>query len=645
MEEQKNNLEEQKNNSNVKIIVLVILAIAVIAGGVFAATKFMGSKPKENEEPKSSIPGYYSSDQKYNGGNSREDKNVNINQVSINNSGEDSKISINFSRGSKAAGVDTGKMNSVPEYSIFCLEEPNRIVVKVSSMTFWDYEDTFEGVNADGVVLDMFRPYTSTLNENDTQDVYLFFQLSSDLAYKVTENGDTLEIDVKKVGEQSQDKAWYVISSLYYDWEKMIDKVDLYPTFTSDYTKQILISKPFASESEANNFISQATPVLQSLNVSEALAVREMTKGSLPEYNEASDNTAFTQNHLVKVNNKEMTLPLLMSYGQYLCSTPDGKTMLFARDISFEVQGETRYYVELWTTEISGKATKLNIGEFPSIDKAAFSPDGKKLALLNNTSNYSLEVYDYTTNEIINLGEEGIGNMVANFAWDAQSNVMHVVAGDNNVFQMKTYDFSKEFGNRVNVLSDTPLERDAGFKYSNGQLYYAIQTITDKGYDGTIYKIDGNSGQTSQVGKGIAFEISPDGKFMAVKDITDSSQFGNEDDSMEFGEGGTVYGLKLIDLATGAETRIAENADIGNFVWSTDSTKLYYADNKILESPNEKYYYDLHSFTPADNKNDTIAKMKTDYFVPTRESNTLLVSDFVGEYYATYVMDINNISK
>ena len=37
------------------------------------------------------------------------------------------------------------------------------------------------------------------------------------------ENKDNIEIDVKKASEPGQDKAWYVISSIYYDWEKMIE--------------------------------------------------------------------------------------------------------------------------------------------------------------------------------------------------------------------------------------------------------------------------------------------------------------------------------------------------------------------------------------------------------------------------------------
>lgn len=635
-------MEDKKING--KLIGISAAVVVVIVAVIVVAMNFTSGKKVKNEEPNSSIEGYYSSTQTYSGGNSKEDKNVNVDELIVSNNGDDTSIKVGFSLGSQASGVDVADIGSVPAFSVYGFEAPHRMAVKISSVTFWDYEDAFEGIDTDGMAIDVFRPYTSTLNEGNSQDIYLFIQIKEDFAFKVTEHKDNIEISVKKVGNANTGKAWYVLSGLYYDWEKMIDKVELNPTTTDDFTKQILISKPFATEDEAKKFAQDSAEQLKKLNVSEALNIKEMNVGELPAYDDSTDNSAFTNNAVISVNGQARTLPVLMSYGQYLCSTPDGKTMVFAKDVSFEEGDDVKFYVELWTTEISGKATKLNIGEFASVDKAAFSPDGKKLALLNNTSNYSLEVYDYDTNEIINLGEEGIGNMVANFAWDAESNVMHVVAGDNDVFQMKTYDFSKPYGERISVLSETPLERDAGFKYAGGQLYYAMQTMTEQGYDGSIYKINGSNGQTAQVGKGITFEISPDGKYMAVKDITDSSQFGGTDDA-EFGEGAKVYGLKLIELSSGKETRIAENVDIGNFVWATDSSKLYYADNKMLDDENNDYYYELRSYSPSDNKNVAIANMKSDYFVCTKESNTLLVSDFVGSYYATYVLDINNINK
>ncbi|MBQ9625338.1 MAG: hypothetical protein IJR47_04435, partial [Clostridia bacterium] len=543
------------------IAIIAIIVLLIIGAVVFL---LMPKKAKGNEEPNSSIPGYYSSTQRFNGGNAKTNKNVNVSGVAIENNSGGAKIDISFHLGSKASGVDVADTSSVPEYSVYCYENPYRLVVKLSNITFWDYEDEYAGINAEGLAIDVFRPYTSTLNKGDAQDIYLFFQLRNDLAFKVDETNNGISIDLKSVAQPSTDSAYYVISSLYYDWEKMIDKVELNPTITKDFSMHVLISKPFASESEANQFMNSAAGELQKLNVSNALTVKQMTKGELPEYDDTLNNSVFINNTVISVNGKESLLPLLMPYGQYLCSTPDGKTMLFAKDISIEDGDETGVYVELWVTELSGKETKLNIGgnfEFSSIDKAAFSPDGKKLALLNNTSHYSLEVYDFDTNEIINLGEEGIGNMVANFAWDSHSNLMNVVAGDNNVFQMKTYDFTKPYGQRVNVLSETPLEKDVGFKYAGGQLYYTVQLINDNGYDGTVYRIGGSAGSTAQqVAKGIAFEISPDGKYMAVKDITDFSQFQGSEEEQEFGEGAKVYGLKLIDLATGTETRIAQNA-------------------------------------------------------------------------------------
>ena len=174
-------MESQKSKPNSKMIVWIIVGVIAAAAIIFAAVKFMPQKSSENDQPSSSISGYYSSSQRYNGGSAKTNKNINVSEAKVQNNADGAKVQLKFKLGSKASGVDETNIGSVPEFSVYCLENPYRMVVKISSVTFWDYEDSFEGINSEGIAIDMFRPYTSTLNEGDSQDIYLFFQMKNDL--------------------------------------------------------------------------------------------------------------------------------------------------------------------------------------------------------------------------------------------------------------------------------------------------------------------------------------------------------------------------------------------------------------------------------------------------------------------------------
>lgn len=621
--------------------IIFMTAMVMFLSLVLAAC---GQGKNNNEEPKSEISGFYSWQQIYQGGNKKENKNINISNLSVENSDKSSNISIEFQKGSTAAGIDSSKISSVPKYTIYGLDSPYRFVVKLENITFWDYVDEFMGIEDTGIILDVFQPHTSTKEKEKTQDVYLFFQLNAESAFSVEEKGGTLNINVRNVSAKSKDKVWYAISPLYYEWEKMIDGIELNPTMLSDFSRYQLISKPFESKEAAENFAKDTKPKLQKLGLIDSLIIKEADRGALPEITSEDEKALFAEKNVIRVNGKEKTLPLLMAFGQYLTSTPDGNTKLFAKDIGSSGEGSS--YVELYTLDNAGKETKLKTGEFPSITRAGYSNDGNKLAIQSLSTRSELNIYDFSTGKTINLGEEGIGNDIASFAWDKDSNLIHVVAGDNGAFQMKTYNFSKPAGSRISVLSERPLDQNGSFEYFNGELYFSIQSSENGNNAGAIYRVDKKTGKTEKVTDGFKFVFSPDGKYLAVEDITDTQALNSNAADAEVGEGAQIEGLKIIDTATKKETRVVSNVNIVNFVWNRDSSAIFFAQNQSKENPKEtKFKNGLFKYIPQTDKKDKILDMTSDQFSAGRDNNTLLVLDYVDQFFATYILDLNDINK
>ncbi len=291
----------------------------------------------------------------------------------------------------------------------------------------------------------------------------------------------------------------------------------------------------------------------------------------------------------------------------------------------------------MWITQLGGTPTKLDIPNLVSVDYAGFSDDGSKIALLNNIGTSSLEVFDINTKEFINLGEEGIGNSVSSFDWEG--NLLYIVAGDNGAYQLKTYDFSKPFGDRISVVVETPLDINGTFNYAGENAYYSSGGAG--GYDGAIFKVDGKTGSVSEITKGVDFAVSEDNKYLLIKDITQASAISGIGEEEEVNENSPIFGLKLLNLETNEETRVVSNVFIDSFDFSSDGAKVFYTTS---DSQEEIYSYKLNSYTVGDGEMEEVGDLKWSQFYVTTEKNTVLVVDFINNQFVTYVLDINNLN-
>jgi hypothetical protein len=136
-----------------------------------------------------------------------------------------------------------------------------------------------------------------------------------------------------------------------------------------------------------------------------------------------------------------------------------------------------------------------------------------------------------------------------------------------------------------------------------------------------------------EVTQGIDFTISPDGKTMLVKETSTA-------DSEE-----VLTSLKLCDIETGESTYIAQNADISDFCFSQNGSKVYYIDSSVTNTTGEYIYglfsYDVVSAAPA----QQVAFCSTDEIAPVPSSGAIYLMQYIGNgsngFYATYTYDLS----
>ena len=110
---------------------------------------------------------------------------------------------------------------------------------------------------------------------------------------------------------------------------------------------------------------------------------------------------------------------------------------------------------QLWILNTDGRTQSVDISEFFAISKAAFSADGRYIAILDQSiENVVVYVYDFTEKTLINLGEEGFGSQTADFAWSDASNTLYAMTGNQDTKQMKSCTFSDDGSFKIEAVEE-----------------------------------------------------------------------------------------------------------------------------------------------------------------------------------------------
>lgn len=603
-------------------LIVLLLCVCVLSA--------CGSPSEPVQAPVEATPSITPWPSSYSGGEAL--SNINAKEILFSGALDDDsyEISIKFVHGSRIAGVDEANAAQIPSYRAYTLGAPSRVVVEFDSLSYWDYERTLQIEQDDPMLFGAFK-----VAETEGGRFGLFFQLKQGCVFRAAEEGDTLKLVLRPA--QTQDTlpdGYHIIANALSAYrEGSLADSGLTPVLCEDLTNTVLISNRFPTEEAARSRIDalMETPAAGALEG--RTDIIRLSDETPPVYNASLDFTEVNALRPVRVGGAQRPLSVLMPDGLYLCSTADGRRHLLSRPLSEEPGEETLVDIqELWIVDEAGRAKRLTDFEFAAIEQAAFSPDGRRLAILERTEDSSyLYIYDMDTNELsYNLGEEGFGSMTSNFVWDSMGTAVYAVSGTEQL-QLLKYDFTiPDETKRVSRVDETPMgDGDLGF--FDGDLYFS--DVSAEG-DSIIYKIKPEGGLRAEYARGSGFRISPDNKYMVILDAT--AQGGEEAETTE------TATLTLKTIATGEEQIIVQNKFVVDFSWGYGG-RLYYSVGENIGESEDEYPYTLIRLTPG-SEDAEIADMIAPDFFPAPNSDTVFLpvqaSSGGKDIRATYIFDL-----
>ena len=119
---------------HMKKCILWAVAMLMLAGILLAGCSSPASSPSTGAS------GFSAPDKVFKGGTPSNTKNINIKEITAAKQGDDTVLEIKlFIRSSRNSGKDEARINNVPEYEVSCLGTPDRLVLKIKDINFYDF--------------------------------------------------------------------------------------------------------------------------------------------------------------------------------------------------------------------------------------------------------------------------------------------------------------------------------------------------------------------------------------------------------------------------------------------------------------------------------------------------------------------------
>ncbi len=636
----------------IPLLLIIALALCSCARG----------EQKTSSDMPSPETGFFNSSQIAEGGAQPDIDDANLNTIGLANDGTDALINLTFILGSEMTGEDVASISNVPKYTAYCLQNPSRFVVRIEGLKYWDYDSSIESQSI-APVFGFFKQISAQMDSGDKQHpFYLYFNLESDVSFQIQENKDSLAIRLRPIQNESKTSNYVVANSFFaYQSGKIPDDLGFTPSLYSDLIHYCIISKPFDSAKDAEDFMVKAESKLKALNISTKLKSVELKSNELPPY-DGQTNDSYLHQNIILHNGKAQTLPVIMADGTYLCTSVDGKKQVFSKRLKEDesaLQDEESFTLQLeqlWLME-NNKAVKMNLPEFDVILDAAFSQDAKRLAFLENSEDAKiLHIFDMEKHELMDLSEDDFGNNAVSFAWGDNSDILYIVGGNEESTNIMKCDLSSAPGSRMKVLNDTQNEQNY-FSFLDGKLLFSASYSEDSGEtsaSGTIYSLDPGTGTMEKFADGDAFQISPNGKKMGIINFARGQELAEESAPTEDESMGKAN-LELLDINSGDKITVTEGAQIMSIMWAPDTSTMYYIckSGAVASGPEDQEGFDfsLWQYELANNKaaklldittSDMRASMiKGQFYVPMMFYFT--EEDSLDVPFVTYLLDLAKI--
>lgn len=505
--------------------------------------------------------GWYAAGDVAYGGNTEKVEDINAKTLCVTSqpSGDDTETVLQFSfvAGSRMSGGEAETSGcGVPAYSVYVQDNPSRIIVELDSVTHWDYSHAIDLVSP--LLRGVFQYALA-----DTTRTRVCFQLSEPAFFSAHADGDTLLVTLLPHAEKEQ-TLYYVTANAYKEYcaGTIPSACGVSPTLASNLQDILLITEPFPTQQEADAFVATAQGLCPDLPEGLWRSVA-LKSGELPDYDRSLDHLNVTGTPAVRLpDGQERALPALAPDGLYLCSLPNNAGFLFSRELAPDLMGSS--YQQLYKMKWDGQESLATAFEFASIEKAEYSPDGRKLAVLERAEGSThLYVFDADTYELLNdLSQMGFGGNTSTFLWNSMGTILYAITGVDGI-ELHQFDYSiPDEANRQSTVDSNSVD-EGSLGYCNGELYFAHATMEG---GSVIYRIKPEGGVRKPFMPGSRFAISGDAQYIAIVDSN---------------EGSGSASLKLYETETGSTRTITSDFYPYDFIWSQDCTRLYYIESRI----------------------------------------------------------------
>ncbi len=508
---------------------------------------------------------------------------ANLKSAEIYREGDELCLELAFVQGSRISGSEDEKpLLTIPPYDIYALPTPNRLVIELQGLSYWDYTRSADF----SAISEVDGYFQHILTDGDMVSVFL--QMNKECVFRIEENDGVLLIRMRIMEEEKHeneddiadlmeaDVHYYALADIYRDYcdGSVSREMEMHPTMTRGSERIVLISDPFATPMEAESFMKK-TAALTEGSMESQWYTAELKDGDLPPYSSEMNLKAVYNQQICRVDGKEQTGKVFLEDGLYLCTLPEKNGVLYSKRITDdEITGDSYSYEQLYIMDLGGNKKRLFPYEFETIESALYSPDGRKLAVLERAAESThLYVFDVEAKEmLVDLTELGFGDMVSAYTWDALGFAIYAVSGSSGM-QLHQYDFNVPDETKRYSVVDKNGADESDIAYCDGNLYFVETDMTE---GAIIYRIKPEGGVRKVFTKGTSFALSPDKRYMAIND-----------DAGDFEAEGRKSAFRIFDMQSGQAADVTEDFSVYSFFWSRDCTKLYYFENRLSGSANE----------------------------------------------------------
>lgn len=606
-----------KKTAWIPLTVIALVMVLIIIWVILAMTWV---KPDPiNGEPASDIRGYYAPNQTFRGG--EEMSGAVISDVAVKKSRKDTVITIEFSQRGANDPTRQSKAAQVPFYQLSVSDSPRRLALYLEGVTTTSFFASTQW--QDHPLLAGLFVSQATSVDNPT----LYFHLSDDVAYKVKQSGGTLSIHLRPLEKDAAPTRYFVTlnAASEYTFMRDVRALGLEPTLCSNGQSVVLISQPYKTKEEAENFAGEIQETVDLILAGKSAKVIALAGNELPEFLLSTVETEIAARPVAKKDGQSVEAQVVDIGSRLLTLTPGGKTALGAMQMrSVEptdgAQGET--YEILFTIDEDGAKDQLVDLTFNKIRYAEFTPQADKLVFWDEpaeSNEATLYLYDLAEDQLLDLSAQGMGNDIVSCTLAPDGSMLYAVcvaSQDEDAavsYSIRSYDMAS---GRIETVLELENEATVIGADAKGSLFYNDPSF---GNDGAVYRLNLSTMDVTQVAVGTRFILSPDGSYLAV---TGSGSLSAAQDSLR------VYSLK-----DGAEIVRLPGVKMMDMHFSADSGQLVVLSD--TEEVTEEFRYDVLLIDLETRESWTLFQVPMIDFAFAQGENRIALNDYYnhqGDY-------------